>query len=251
VTADFLARPGLDFGLPTDNEKARRAFYEGLDLVHLKTDNIMDGQDEVYYELHGSWLKIVTSDQPMPAGVSGYDELLFVSGASTQVSRLIDPDGVKVSVVPRGYRGLDEVGVIVKVNDVSAKERFLSEGMQGDRTDSGGWRVGNTVFFVEQASPRLEPGPMFARGFTMVSLIVRSIYKTHAALCAAGASHGLRVCEDSIVPGRCLFSFVRDPNGNWIELVQFDDLSGPLPPVEAASPSVEEFLRFRDEGIAC
>ena len=81
----------------------------------------------------------------------------------------------------------------------------------------------------------------------MVSLIVGDIATAHQTLLAAGGSHGLRICEDSIVPGRCLFSFVRDPNGNWIELVQFADLSGPppaqLPPLYPG-PDIPECQEF-------
>ncbi len=247
MAGDLLARPGIDLGLPTDNEKARRAFYEELGLTHLMTDHVMAGQDEVYYTLHDSWLKIVTTDQPMPAGVSGYDELLIVDRAAVQVSTLIDPDGLRVSVVPPGYRGIDQVGIVVKVNDVAAQERFLVNGMRATAEDSG-FRVGNTIFFLEKSDPPVNPGPMFARGFTMVSLIVRDIVSAHQELIAGGGSHGLRICDDPIVPGRCLFSFVRDPNGNWIELVQFEELSGPLPKADVPPPSGEEFLNFRDSG---
>jgi lactoylglutathione lyase len=152
-----------------------------------------------------------------------------------------------VSVVPPGYRGIDQVGVVVKVNDVAAQQRFLVTGMRAT-AEGEGWRVGNTVFFLEQPEAPIKPGPMFARGFTMVSLIVRDIVSAHQELIAGGASHGLRICEDPIVPGRCLFSFVRDPNGNWIELVQFEELSGPLPKADVPPPSAEEFLNFRDSG---
>jgi lactoylglutathione lyase len=248
VTGTLLARPGIDLGLPTDNEQARRRFYEQLGLSHLKTDTIMPGQDEVYYTLHDSWLKIITSDVPMALGVSGYARLMMVDPAVDDVNSLVDPDGLNVAVVPPGYRGIDQIGVVVSVNDIAAQELFLVEGMGAKPTGSA-FRVGNTMFFLERADPAIVPGPMFARGFTMVSLIVRDIVEAHEALLAAGASHGLRICEDSIVPGRCLFSFVRDPNRNWIELVQFEDLSGPLPKLDGSPPSPEEFLSFRDHGV--
>jgi lactoylglutathione lyase len=248
VTGTLLARPGIDLGLPTDNEKARRGFYEQLGLSHLKTDTIMAGQDEVYYTLHDSWLKIITSDQSMPVAVSGYDRLLIVDPMADDVNALVDPDGLKVDVVPPGYRGIDQIGVVLKVNDIAAQERFLVMGM-GAKPAGSAFRVGNTMFFLESADPSIVPGPMFACGFTMVSLIVCDIVAAHAALLAAGASHGLRICEDPIVPGRCLFSFIRDPNGNWIELVQFEDLSGPLPKPNSPPPSPEEFLSFRDHGV--
>src|ERR1700730_2840274 len=134
VSDELLARPGLDLGLPTDNEKSRRRFYEELGLSHLKTDNIMDGQDEVYYTLHDSWLKIITTDQSMPSAVSGYDRLLMVDPTVDDVHDAIDPDGLKVSVIPPGHRGIDQVGVVVKVNDVTGQEDFLVRGMGAQAT---------------------------------------------------------------------------------------------------------------------
>jgi catechol 2,3-dioxygenase-like lactoylglutathione lyase family enzyme len=246
--SDVLARPGLDFGLATDHEAERRAFYEDLGLKHLMTDHLMPGQDEVYYTLHGSWLKIVTSDQPMKQGISGYSELLFVDPDAQFPRRLTDPDGIKVTVVPKGYRGIDEVGVVVRVHDRAAQVRMLIEGMHAEPVD-GGFVVGNTVFFLEDIDAPLETTPMFSRGFTMVTLVLRNIAETHEALIKAGATNGLRICDDPVEPGRCRFSFVRDPNGNWIELVQFAELSSPLSPAAVPPVTPEEFLRFRDDGI--
>jgi catechol 2,3-dioxygenase-like lactoylglutathione lyase family enzyme len=248
MAVQLLARSGLDFGLGTDHEADQRAFYEALGLTYLQTDHIMDGQDEVYYTLHGGWLKFVTSDQEMRPGVSGYKELLIADSAVDRVERLEDPDGLLVTRVPPGALDVDDVGVRLSVPDVDAQIQFLEKGMGATRTGSG-YRVGNTQFTVEEAPGAPDPGPAFARGFTMITLVVSDIYQAHERLVAAGGHHGLRVCPDPMVPGRCLFSFVSDPNGNWIELVQFADLSGPLPELRDPLPSGEEFLAFRDEGV--
>jgi hypothetical protein len=247
----FLARSGLDFGLSTDNEDAVRKFYESIGLAHLMTDHLMPGQDEVYYTMHGSWLKFVTCNIPMSVGVSGYHTLIIAKSDATEVEELRDPDGTDVQVVPVGYRDIDEVGVVMQVNDVAAQVKMLIEGASAQRTPSGGIKLGNTVFFLEQASFDLQPGPMFARGFQMVTFVVDDIAAAHAGLIEAGARHGLRICGDPVEPGRCMFSFVQDPNGNWIELVQFSELSPNLPPAAEPAPTPEEFLDFRDRGIPC
>jgi len=74
-------------------------------------------------------------------------------------------------------------------------------------------------------------------------------FSVSAAMCASihGGIHGIRASDDPGVPGRCQFSFVRDPNGNWIELVQFA-ADEPLPPPPWPNPSMEEFMAFRDHG---
>jgi catechol 2,3-dioxygenase-like lactoylglutathione lyase family enzyme len=245
----FLARAGLDFGLGTDNEEAVRKFYESIGLTHLMTDPLMPGQDEVYYTMHASWLKFVTSDRPMTAGVSGYHTLMIANPDATEVEELVDPDGTCVQVVPVGHRDIEEIGVVMQVNNVAAQEKMLIEGARAERVASGGIRLGNTVFFLEKSSFELQPGPMFARGFQMVTYVVDDIAAAHASLIDAGARHGLRICGDPVEPGRCMFSFVQDPNGNWIELVQFSELSPNLPPATEPAPTGEQFLDFRDRGI--
>ena len=245
----FLARPGLDFGLGTDNDDIVRKFYEGLGLTHLKTDHLMPGQDEVYYMMHGSWMKFVTSDQPMTQGISGYKTLIIANAAANDVREYEDPDGTKVLIVPVGYRDVEEIGVVMQIGDIAAQEKMLLEGAGAERAASGGIRLGNTVFFLESAASEVQPGPMFARGFQMVTFVVSDIAAAHTGLIDAGARHGLRICGDPVEPGRCMFSFVQDPNGNWIELVQFSELSPNLPPPADPAPTPEEFLDFRDRGI--
>jgi hypothetical protein len=170
---------------------------------------------------------------------------------ATEVEELQDPDGTPVQVVPVGHRDVEEVGVVMRVNNVAAQEKMLLEGARGQRVPSGGIRLGNTVFFLEEADTEIQPGPMFARGFQMVTFVVDDIAAAHAGLIEAGARHGLKICGDPVEPGRCMFSFVQDPNGNWIELVQFSELSPNLPPADEPAPTGEEFLDFRDRGIPC
>ena len=235
----LLARQGLDFGLPTDSQQDRRAFYDALGLSHLRTEELGPGQNEVYYTAHGSWLKFVTSDEPLPSGVSGYHELLIADPRAGEPMTLVDPDGLVVSVVPRGYRGIQEMGLVMRVHDVDGQERLLVDGLRAEKTAEG-LRVGNTVFFLEEDATPMTPGPMFARGFTWVALVVHDIVQTQKELLAAGAGPGMRICTDPRTPGRCVYSFLSDPNGNWIELVQFAELSGPLPPPADPAPTLEE-----------
>lgn len=254
MTTSILARDGLDFGLPTHNGAAMEAFYEhelGLKLLH--RDTIIEGTDEVFYEMHGSWLKLNPSTTPMDPAVTGYRELLLVSHDVSEPRTLVDPDGLAVTLVPPGHRGITEVGLVIEADDVEAHRRFALDGMGAEEVEAtdgevAGYRVGNTVLFFEPASEEREITPIVRQGFTMLTLVVRDLPFAHQHLVDSGGSHGLRMSTDPAVPGRCLFSFVRDPSGNWIELCQFADLSGPLPTLVEPDPTMEEFLAFRDHG---
>ena len=147
--------------------------------------------------------------------------------------------------MPEGWEGIDALGLDVAVNDLEAQRRFLIEGC-GAEVVGPGLLVGNTLFFLEEARPRLVPTPIIRRGFTMLSLIVQDLRSAHERLLRSGGQHGLRICDDPGEPGRCLFSFVRDPSGNWIELIQFADPPGSLVPPDGNGPSMQAFMAFRD-----
>ncbi|CAN5442102.1 hypothetical protein BH10ACT3_BH10ACT3_00730 [soil metagenome] len=248
MSRGLLARDGLDFGLPTDNGDQMEAFYgTQLGLPLLQRDTISEGYYEVFYEMHRSWLKLNPSDVPMAPAVSGYSELLIADSGLAEPKSLTDPDGLTVTLVPTGHRGIDEVGRVIRSVDPDAQRRFITDGMGGVAVGEG-HLVGNTMMFVEQIDQPLDITPIVCRGFTMLTLVVSDLPSAHARLIEAGGSHGLRMSTDPAHPGRCLFSFVRDPGGNWIELCQFADLSGPLPTLSEPDPSFEEFVAFRDHG---
>jgi hypothetical protein len=246
-----LARPGIDLGLPTHRRVEMCEFYEReVGLVHLETAPIVEGQDEIFYTMHGSWLKLNATDWELPPAVTGYRELLIADAGRSEPRHLTDPDGLAVTLVPVGHRGIDEVGVVVAANDLEEERRFVVEGMGGVAVggDAGAnaYRVGNTVLFLEQAPEPIAPTPILTQGFTMLTLIVDDLLTAHQAMVAAGGIHGLRPAADPAEPERCVYSFVADPTGNWIELVQFGELSGPLPDLSASGPSFDEFFAFRD-----
>ncbi len=250
MTADnaLLARPGLDFGVPTDHGAAMCEFYEStLGLRLVQRDEIIEGHEEIFYELHGSWLKINASSTPLDPAVTGYRGLIVADAAADRPRSLHDPDGLEVTVVPVGHDGVDEVGLVLQVNDIAAHRRFIMEGM-GGRQVGDGYLVGNTVLFLQQAAKPVEVTPIIRRGLTMLTLVVSDLLGTHTRLVESGGAHGIRPSTDPAFPERCVFSFVRDPSGNWIELVQFADAPGGLPSLEGSNPSFDEFTAFRDHG---
>lgn len=246
---DLLARPGLDFGIPTDRGAAMKDFYESATpCTFLSEDPIVEGQDEVFYELHRSWLKLNTTTWALAPAVTGYRELLVADPAADAPRHLVDPDGSPVTLVPPGHLGIDEVGVVVASEDPDRMRSFLVDGMGAEPVGEH-LRVGNTVLVVEATDQPLgRRSPILTRGFTMVTLIVDDLLATHQRLIDAGGTHGLRPALDPAQPERCVYSFVADPDGNWIELVQFGELSGPIPPLPGTPLSFDEFFAFRDHG---
>lgn len=242
-----LARGLLDPGLFSDHAPAMWAFYEqGVGLPRLESLRHSPTYQEVFFSLPPGKLKIQSFDTPMGPAVTGYRELLVARDGLAAARTLRDPDGLAVTVVPPGERGVTSAGIVVGVRDPDAQERFLMDGM-GARRHAGGLRVGETQLFVEE-DPKARPTtPTARRGFVYLTLIVHDCAAAHEALLAAGAEHSARVLR---LMDRCLFSWVRDPAGNWIEIIQYAELSGPLPEAPRLADHWAEVERWRDHGTA-
>lgn len=240
-----LARGLLDPGLFSDDAPKMWEFYEGpVGLPRLESLRHSPTYQEVFFTLPPGKLKVQSFEVPMGPAVTGYQELLVAREGIAQTRHLRDPDGLPVTLVPRGERGVTSMGVVVGVRDVDAQERFLIDGLGAHRA-AGGLRVGDTQLFVEEDAKAMRPTPTARRGFVYLTLIVHDCQAAHAALVAAGAEHSARVLR---LMDRCVFSWVRDPAGNWIEIIQYAELSGPLPDAPRLADHWGEVEAWRDYG---
>ncbi len=242
-----LARGVLDPGLFSDNAPKMQEFYTsevGLEfveeLVHSPTYR------ELMFAVPGGKMKIQASTEPMPPSTSGYRELIIAAPGLDRERSLVDPDGLAVTLVPPGHRGVTHVGVVCVVPDAARQRDFLVEAM-GARPFEDGLRVGDTQLILHEDRGAPRPTPPFSRGFTYLTLIVHDSVAAHRQLVEAGAEHSARTLR---LADRCLFSWVRDPSGNWIEAVQYAELSGPLPDIERLDQHWDEVIRWREGAIA-
>jgi catechol 2,3-dioxygenase-like lactoylglutathione lyase family enzyme len=249
MTVFTLARRGLDVGIPTDHGEEMCAFYDKqAGLPQIANDLIMEGQREIFYEAHGSWVKLNTSDHALEPATTGYRGLWIADESVTEPTKLVDPDGLPVTLVPPGTDGIEEIGLSMSVNDIEAHIAFFADGCDGIEVAPNAWRVGNTTIFLDKSPETVRASPIIRRGLTMLTFVVVNLQQVHDHLLANGASHGMRISDDPGQPGRCNFSFVADPDGNWIELVEFATPDHRLPTPATPNPTMEEFFAFRDFG---
>jgi len=242
-----LARGLLDPGLFSDNAPKMWAFYEEtVGLPRLESLRHGPTYQEVFFTLPPGKLKVQSFEEPMAPAVTGYKEVLVAREGLAAPRALRDPDGLPVTLVPRGHRGIPSMGVVVGVRDVEAERRFFIEGLNA-RVHEGGLRVGETQLFVEEDPAARPTTPTCRRGFVYLTLIVDDCVAAHEALLAAGASHSARVLR---LLDRCLFSWVKTPGGNWIEIIQYAELSGPLPEAPRLADHWAEVTAWRDHGTA-
>jgi hypothetical protein len=135
------------------------------------------------------------------------------------------------------------VGFEVAVPDIDRYVTFLVEGM-GAHVGPHGPRVGDTQFLLREERDQGAITPICRKGFTYITLIVHDLEAAHAALVAAGAQPSL---GPSRLHDRCVFAFVRDVVGNWIEVVQYANLSGPLPGLRDIEAHLDRTVAWRED----
>ncbi|WP_439814592.1 VOC family protein [Zavarzinia sp. CC-PAN008] len=224
-----LAKPRIDVGLFTTNIEPLLDFWQNR--AGVPFDHILpmgNGLFQHRHDLLGSVLKVNHAKgglQPLPP--SGYARLLIAREGQAVVEDLADPDGNAVSLVPPGTRGVERIGVVVKVADVAAQERFYAQALGLERTAHGGFRIGDSVLLVENGGPTNPGSALEGPGWRYITVQVMRCDVEHAKALAGGG-------EEAMAPvtlGKIArISMIRDPHGNWIELSQRANLTGSLEP---------------------
>ena len=225
-----LAKPHVDVGLFTNERDPQLAFWQkdvGLPFDHaLPTGG---GVLQHRHDMHGSVLKLNHARDPLaPEAPSGYRVLHVARPGLSAPQPLRDPDGNRVVLVPPGTGGVVGIGVELAVRDPDAFHRFYGAGLGLERADGDAYRAGDSLlrFAAEPSAARC--GALAGLGFRYLTLQVRAVDRVHEAVLAAGGEEGIapRTLGDV-----ARISFVRDPDGNWIELSQRGSLVGSVEPV--------------------
>lgn len=230
-----LAKPRIDIGFATNHAPAALAFWQneiGLPFDH--TQPIRRGYKQHRHDLCGSVLKINQVYEPLPDNPpSGYRELLIARDGITTALPMIDPEGNRVSLVPKGTYGIARIGIRLRVRDVEAHRRFYAEALgllQGEAAAPDGamtFLAGDTVLIVEPAADAPHDATIEGRGWRYITFQVSEVDREHAHVLA----HGGREARAPVTLGTTArISMVRDPDGNWIELSQRASLTGSLEP---------------------
>jgi len=231
-----LAKSRIDFGLSTNNLEPMLAFWQGE--VGLPFDHLLKirrGQDQHRHDALGSVIKINHLADPLPEGPpTGYRELYVAREGLADPKPLVDPDGNRVTLVPKGWRGIGQIGVRLAVRDVAAHRKFYAEafGLREEPWAGGAaFRAGESLIIVEESPDAPTPGER--RGGKAWGYITFQIFKVdaeHAFVLAHGGREGLAPVT---LGETARISMVLDPDGNRIELSQRASIVGSLEPQSA------------------
>ncbi len=235
-----LAKRCVDVGLFTNRLDEMRAFYaEKIRLPYEEMLPVGGGVRQYRYGLLGSVLKINHARDPLPPRVAGgYKRITIADPRLPMPMRLVDPDGNEIELTPTGRGDVRQVELHLGVSDTAAFERYFGEALGCERLGPGSFRLGETCLSFAHdpaarpmdksrvASAAEAVGAMRAVGFRYITLQVRDCDAEHRRLLTMGVAEGAPPVTLGAV---ARISFIRDPDGNWVEISQRASLTGPVP----------------------
>ncbi|WP_169543208.1 VOC family protein [Sneathiella aquimaris] len=229
-----LAKQHLDIGLYTNNKDAMLEFWQqeiGLPFDHL--GKLGGGIHQHRHFLGdgptGPILKINhargTLENNRPSGIRG---LYIARRDLSEPVEKTDPDGNKVWGVPHGFLGITDTAIELHVRKRNQFEdhygRVLS--LPSEETEKGtAFRCGRTLLFAVEDPTMLPTGDHVAKGYRYLTAQIHSANKEHAHILQEGGLEGM---APKTLGTTVRYSFVRDLDGNWMELSQRASLTGSL-----------------------
>jgi len=222
-----LAKQHLDLGLFSNKRDEQLAFWQqtvGLPYDHM--GKLGGGMQQHRHHMNGSILKMNHAREALPAlPPSGIVGLEIAREGLSDARPLRDPDGNKVTLVPRGAQGVQGIAILLRVNDPARHDRFWTEAMQFERVGEGRYRCGDSLVVVAEQG-RVEPGKEWrGPGYRYMTVQVFDCIAEYDGILARGGASG---GEPRLLGDTVRFAFVVDPDGNHIEISQRASLTGSL-----------------------
>jgi catechol 2,3-dioxygenase-like lactoylglutathione lyase family enzyme len=225
-----MAKPQVDIGLSTNNLDPMLAFWQaraGLRFDHALP--VRRGQTQYRHDALGSVVKINHHVDQLPTTPpSGYRELMISRELQSRPENLIDPDGNRVCIVPKGHEGIGQIGIRLYVRDLNSHRRFYTDalGLQEEARVSGAaFRAGETLIILEEQSGLPVGYGVRGSGWGYITFQVYRVDEVHARILKAGGQEAL---APTTLGTTARISMVLDPDKNWIELSQRASIVGTL-----------------------
>ncbi len=219
------AKSALDVGFYTNDLESTQAFWG--DTVGLRYEELLKvggGVHQHRYTLHEGVLKQNVSRDPLDPGTSGFTRLRIAADVD-EVKMLEHPDGVPVELVPMGHDGISAVEITIAARSVDHTASILIEAFDA-RPEGGRIHVGETLIAFDHQPGRAPAGPSRATGCTYITTQVFDVQKQHERFIRKGFTEGMAPMR---LGDTAAISFVRLPDGDWLELSQRANLTGDLP----------------------
>ena len=223
-----LAKPCIDVGILTNRGEQQLAFWQHeVGLAFEERLPVARGFTQMRHGMNGSVFKLNVVEAKAPENPpAGYRELWIAREGLATPRELTDPDGNRVVLVPPGVRGVTGVAIVLAVRDAAAHRRFYTHALGLEEAAPDAFRCGSSLFVVREDASARGDASRDGLGYRYTTIQVWDCDAETAGIVARGGAEGAK----PITLGKTArFSFVRDPDGNWIEISQRASLTGPLP----------------------
>ena len=227
-----LEKNSLDFGMFTNNPEAMHGFYSAQ--LGLKFEGTVPMGPKFKlsrYMLNGSLLKLWHATDPLPPrGAAGFKSLTIADPKATVPRTMSDPDGNQLLFVATGHNQVDQIDFQLGVSDVALCESFYGDLLGAERIAGGRYRLGQTILSLSadlgarqvKTEPLGNPldalAAMAGVGFRYLTIQVRDCAAEYQRLMVKGVNLGVALTVGA-GPLAGIF-MVRDPDGNWVEILQ-------------------------------
>lgn len=227
-----LEKNSLDFGMFTNNPDAMHAFYNGeLGLKFEGTTPMGPKFKLSRYLLNGSVLKLwYAADALPPRAAAGFKSLTIADPKATAPRTLSDPDGNQLLFVPPGHNQVDQIEFQLGVSDLALSEQFYGDALGAQPIASGRYRFGQTILSLNAdpgarrvkteliTNPLDAVAAMAGLGFRYITIQVRDCAAEYQHVMGKNVNQGVAFTSGA---GNLAGLFmVRDPDGNWVEILQ-------------------------------
>jgi len=221
-----LAKKQIDVGLYTHETEAMLEFWQTkVGLRFLELQPLGQGVRQHRHDMNGSVLKLNSVRDPMaPVKPSGYRELWIASPDVAEPETLWDLDGNAIRLVLPGYASVTGIALKLLVSSAARFHDFFARVMQLQPAAKNAYRCGDSLLMFEEQPRVAQDSPLRAKGFRYFTIQVTDVDREHATLVERGAVEAMAPVT---LGETARISFIRDPDGNWIELSQRASLTGP------------------------
>lgn len=223
-----LAKPHLDIGTMVNDWEAAQVFWaDTVGLGYEKFEKIGGGVRQHRFGAHGSVVKVNHSREKLASEPTIHRRVRIARADVTRPTLVLDPEGVEVELVPSGHDDVVGLEIINVTGDAAQAERFWVSGLGGEAIGDGRYRVGDTLVRCVPEPGLVGPSVRRASGFRYLTVQVFDVDAEYARLVAMGF---VGEAEPVSLGETARISFVRDPDGGYIEVSQRAEVTGsPIP----------------------
>ena len=223
-----LAKPFIDVGVQTNQRESMLSFWgQTVGLSFEELLKVGGGTHQLRHHCNGSVFKLNHLRAPLQGlPKTGYQGLILAEDSVDEPVTMLDPDGNRVTLVPQGYDGIDQIAIELSVRSLAVHHQFFTEVLALEAVSDRCYLWGETRLYLSEDPNQGYCDEMQGLGYRYLTAQVFDVDYEHERALSLGATEGRGVVT---LGETARISFIQDPDGNWIELSQRASLTGPLP----------------------